>query len=186
MPADRPTPRHWTLDNGCVALAVYLFTTLLMTFPLALSWRTALPAGDGDIWQNYWNLWWWKQCLLDGMNPFHTSYLFFPNGTDLVFQTHSPFNQVLSMPVNLLFGEAAAYNFCVMFGLTVSGFATYLLVREITSDAKAAFLAGLVFAYFQTSWSRPRSTSICSRFSSFPWHCSTCCDGAVRCGPSTR
>ena len=148
MPADRPTPRHWTLDNGCVALAVYLFTTLLMTFPLALSWRTALPAGDGDIWQNYWNLWWWKQCLLEGMNPFHTSYLFFPNGTDLVFHTHSPFNQVLSMPVNLLFGEAAAYNFCVMFGLTVSGFATYLLVREITSDAKAAFLAGLVFAYF--------------------------------------
>ena len=148
MPADRPAPRHWTLGNSYVAAAAYLFTTLLMTFPLALSWRTALPAGDGDIWQNYWNLWWWKQCLLEGMNPFHTSYLFFPNGTDLVFHTHSPFNQVLSMPVNLLFGEAAAYNFCVVFGLTVSGFATYLLVREITSNASAAFLAGLVFAYF--------------------------------------
>ncbi len=148
MPADRPTPRHWTLGNSYVAAAAYLFTTLLMTFPLALSWRTALPAGDGDIWQNYWNLWWWKQCLLEGMNPFHTSYLFFPNGTDLVFHTHSPFNQVLSMPVNLLFGEAAAYNFCVVFSLTVAGFATYLLVREITSDPSAAFLAGLVFAYF--------------------------------------
>lgn len=148
MSADRPIPRRWALDNGCVALAVYLFTTLLMTFPLALSWRTALPAGDGDIWQNYWNLWWWKQCLLEGMNPFNTSFLFFPNGTDLVFYTHSPFNQVLSMPVNLLFGEAAAYNFCVIFSLTVSGFATYLLVREITSNAHAAFLAGLVFAYF--------------------------------------
>ena len=140
--------RPWSLDNSYVAAAAYLFTTLLMTFPLALSWRTALPAGDGDIWQNYWNLWWWKQCLLEGMNPFQTPYLFFPNGTDLIFHTHSPFNQVLSMPVNLLFGEAAAYNFCVVFGLTVSGFATYLLVREITSDASAAFLAGLVFAYF--------------------------------------
>lgn len=140
--------RHWSLDNNRVAAVAYLFATLLMTFPLALHWRTALPAGDGDIWQNYWNLWWWKQCLLEGMSPFQTQYLFFPNGTDLIFHTHSPFNQVLSMPVNLLFGEAAAYNFCVVFGLTVSGFATYLLVRDITSDAHAAFLAGLVFAYF--------------------------------------
>ena len=148
MLVDDPKQRSWSLDNSYVAAAAYLFATLLMTFPLALSWRTALPAGDGDLWQNYWNLWWWKQCLLEGMNPFQTPYLFFPNGTDLIFHTHSPFNQVLSMPVNLLFGEAAAYNFCVVFALTVSGFATYLLVREITSDGRAAFLAGLVFAYF--------------------------------------
>ena len=148
MLVDNPKQRYWSLDNSYVAAVAYLFATLLMTFPLALYWRSALPAGDGDIWQNYWNLWWWKQCLLEGMNPFQTQYLFFPNGTDLIFHTHSPFNQVLSMPVNLLFGEAAAYNFCVMFALTVSGFATYLLVREITSDASAAFLAGLVFAYF--------------------------------------
>ena len=148
MPADRANPDRWSLKNSYLAAAAYVLTTLLMTFPLALSWRTALPAGDGDIWQNYWNLWWWKQCLLDGMNPFHTPLLFFPNGTDLVFHTHSSFNQVLSMPVNLLFGEVAAYNFCVIFGLTVSGFATYLLVRDLTSNANAAFLAGLVFAYF--------------------------------------
>ena len=148
MPAHDSKPHRWRLENRYFAAAAYVLTTLLMTFPLALSWRTALPAGDGDIWQNYWNLWWWKQCLLEGMNPFHTPFLFFPNGTDLVFHTHSPFNQVLSMPVNLLFGEAAAYNFCVLFALTVSGFATYLLVRDLTSDANAAFLAGLVFAYF--------------------------------------
>ena len=148
MLASAPQPRLWSLDNGYLAAAAYCVTTLLMTFPLVLSWHTALPAGYGDIWQNYWNLWWWKQCLLEGVSPFQTQYLFFPHGTDLVFHTHSPFNQVLSMPVNLLFGEAAAYNFCVMFALTVSGFAAYLLVRDLTSDPGAAFLAGLVFAYF--------------------------------------
>ena len=148
MLANDSWQRRLSLADSYVAAAAYLLATLLMTFPLALSWRTALPAGDGDIWQNYWNFWWWKRCLLEGMNPFQTDYLFHPSGTDLIFHTHSPFNQVLSMPVNLLFGEAAAYNFCVVFGLTVAGFSTYLLVREITADASAAFLAGLVFAYF--------------------------------------
>ena len=134
-------------SHGCV-LSLYMGLTVLMTFPLVLSWRSALPAGSADIWQNYWNFWWWKQCLLGAQNPLHTKFLFHPFGTDLVFHTHSFFNQIIGMPVNLLFGEAAAYNFCLFFALTLSGFGTYLLVRELTFSASAGFLAGLIFAYF--------------------------------------
>lgn len=130
------------------AALLYLALTLLMTLPLAWQWRGSIPAGAGDIWQNYWNFWWWKQCLLEGFNPLRSPLLFFPNGADLVFHTHSPFNQVLAMPVNLLFGEAAAYNFCILFALTLTGFGTYLLVRELTGSAEAGVLAGIVFAYF--------------------------------------
>ena len=119
-----------------------------MTFPLALRWTSALPAGSGDLWQNYWNFWWWKHCLLEGINPLHSPMLFHPEGADLVFHTHSAFNQMLGMPVNLLFGTAAAYNFCLLVALTLSGFGTYLLVRELTGCPRGAFLAGLVFAYF--------------------------------------
>ncbi len=119
-----------------------------MTFPLALRWSSALPAGSGDLWQNYWNFWWWKQCLLQGLNPLHSPFLFYPAGADLVFHTHSAFNQVVAMPVNLLFGEAAAYNFCLILALSLSGFGVYLLVRELTGNARAGIIAGLVFAYF--------------------------------------
>lgn len=139
---------HGLLDAPRRVLPLYVGLTVLMTYPLAWHWRDGLPSGSGDIWQNYWNLWWWKQCLLDGLNPLHTSLLFFPGGADLVFHTHSPFNQVLAMPVNLLFGQAAAYNFCVFFALTLAGFGAYLLVRELTASSSAGFLAGLVFAYF--------------------------------------
>ena len=139
---------HGLLDAPRRVVLLYVGLTVLMTFPLAWQWRDGLPGGSGDIWQNYWNLWWWKQCLLDGLNPLHSSLLFFPGGADLAFHTHSPFNQVLAMPVNLLFGEAAAYNFCVLFALTLAGFGAYLLVRELTESSSAGFLAGLVFAYF--------------------------------------
>ena len=136
------------LDQPKFVALLYLVLTLVMTLPLAWRWRDSIPAGAGDIWQNYWNFWWWKQCLLEGFNPLHSPLLFFPNGANLVFHTHSPFNQVLAMPVNLHFGEAAAYNFCILFALTLTGFGTYLLVRELTGSAEAGVLAGIVFAYF--------------------------------------
>lgn len=150
-PTRQPVPAfgaNLLLDRGGPVLALYFALTVVMTLPLALYWRTSMPAGAGDLWQNYWNLWWWKKCLVGGLNPLHSPVLFFPAGADLVFHTHSPFNQILAMPVNLAFGEAAAYNFCVFFALTLSGFGTYLLVRELTGSAPAGFIAGLVFAYF--------------------------------------
>ena len=140
--------RTQILDRRLAVLCTYVALTLVMTFPLALSWRSSLPAGSGDIWQNYWNFWWWKQCLLNGWNPLHSPLLFHPFGADLVFHTHSPLNQIVAMPVNLLLGEAAAYNFCLFVALTLSGFGTYLLVRELTGSASSGLLAGLVFAYF--------------------------------------
>lgn len=143
-----PTGDGGVLSSPRRVLPLFAVLTLAMTFPLALSWRTSLPAGSGDIWQNYWNFWWWKQCLLEGWNPLQTPLLFHPTGTDLVFHTHSPFNQVAAMPINLLFGGAAAYNFCLVLALTLSGFGMYLLVRELTSSPSAGFVAGLVFAYF--------------------------------------
>ena len=146
--AGEPQSEHRLLGKPSRALLLYLGLTVLMTFPLILSWRTALPAGSGDIWQNYWNFWWWKECLLEGRNPLFAPILFHPFGTDLVFHTHSPFNQIVAMPVNALFGQAAAYNFCVFLALTLSGFGAYLLVRELTGNPSAGFLAGLVFAYF--------------------------------------
>ncbi len=139
---------RFRLAEWQLAAIAYLAVALAATFPLVLSWRTAVPAGSGDLWQNYWNFWWWKQCLLEGTSPMHTSLLFHPAGTDLIFHTHSPFNQVLAMPVNLVFGGAAAYNFCLIFALTVTGLGTYLLAREVTGDSRAAFLAGLVLACF--------------------------------------
>ena len=120
-----------------------------MTFPLVLDLTGSLPFGSGDLWQNYWNFWWWKKALFDlGASPFHTAYLFYPFGIDLIFHTHSSFNMLAMMPVNLWWGEAAAYNGSVLAALVLSGHGMWLLAREWTGNGRAAFLAGLVFAFF--------------------------------------
>jgi hypothetical protein len=56
---------------------------LALTFPLILRFRSSVPGGSVDLWQNYWNFWWWKKALWGlHQSPFTTQYLFHPTGTD--------------------------------------------------------------------------------------------------------
>ena len=151
MPPPIVTPsrlaRHF--DSLWKVAAAYLLLALLMTFPLALDFTGSLPAGAGDIWQNYWNFWWWKTALLDlGRHPYFSPLIFHPTGAKLIFHTHSPFNMIVGLPLTATLGPTAAYNFCVILALWLSGVGMYLLVKEMTGDARGAFLAGLVFAFF--------------------------------------
>ena len=151
MPAsvDSSTTLSRLLDSRGVVAGLYLVLTICMTFPLVLHMGSSVPAGAGDIWQNYWNFWWWKKCLLElRQSPYHSQLLFHPSGADVIFHTHSAFNMIVAMPVNVIWGPGAAYNFCVLLALWLSGWGGYLLVKELTGDVRGAFLAGLVFAYF--------------------------------------
>ncbi len=132
-----------------MVLALFALLSVLLTLPLAFRFTDSLPAGSGDVWQNYWNLWWWKTALFDlHVHPYHTNLLFHPHGADLIFHTHSPFNMLVSMPVNAWLGMAAAYNFSVLLALTLSGYGGWLLGREVSGDSRGGVLAGLVFAFF--------------------------------------
>lgn len=128
---------------------MYLALAVAMTWPLAADFAGSAPAGAGDLWQNYWNFWWWKTALLEmGQHPYYCPLIFHPSGAKLIFHTHSSFNMLVALPITATLGPAAAYNFCVLLALWLSGFGMYLLVRELTSEVRGAFLAGLVFAFF--------------------------------------
>ena len=149
QPLDSPSRLAGHLASLWKVVAAYLLLALLMTFPLVLDLTGSLPAGAGDIWQNYWNFWWWKTALLDlGHHPYFSPYIFHPTGAKLIFHTHSPFNMLVALPITATVGPTAAYNFCVILALWLAGVGMYLLVKEITDDARGAFLAGLVFAFF--------------------------------------
>lgn len=142
-------PATGPFTRPAFALALYFVLTLAMTFPLVLNFKGSVPAGSVDLWQNYWNFWWWRKCIFDlHQSPYFTQYLFHPTGASMVFYTHSVLNMLASLPANLLFGYGAAYNFCVLMALTFSGWTMYLFVRELTGEARGAMLAGLVFAFF--------------------------------------
>ena len=134
--------------EGPRAFSIYLLLAGVMTWPLLGRLTTHVPLGVNDIWQSYWNLWWWKLSLLQGRSPYFTDMLFHPAGTPLGLHTHSPATMLSTLPVNLLFGVAPAYNLAIFLGFALAGFGGFLLAREYTHTSLAAFLGGLTAAFF--------------------------------------
>ncbi|HUS69765.1 MAG TPA: hypothetical protein VM075_03175 [Anaerolineae bacterium] len=137
-----------------VALGGYVLLALVMTYPLAAHFGAAIPGDGFDGWMNYWNLWWVKTALLDlQQSPYFTHYLYYPTGCSLLFQNMSIFDAFLALPLQLVLGLTASYNFVVLFSFVVGGYGAYLLALHIlrTKNGEgahaAAFLAGVVFSF---------------------------------------
>lgn len=148
-----------------VALLLYAFLAVAMTWPLAAQLTTAIPGDDFDGWQNYWNLWWMRRAWLEEhTSPYFTTLLYYPTGADLRFQTMAPFNGLAFLNVQLAGNVFLAYNAAVLFSFAVGGFGAYLLALYALQGRRrygsrpaeplppatlhaAAFLAGAVYAF---------------------------------------
>ncbi len=127
--SNRPLAPHH-LPIHLLVLLAYLALTLVMTWPLAANFTTAIPGDGFDGWQNYWNLWWVKVALVERVqNPFTTDLLYHPTGVDLYFHTLNPFNGLVTLPIQLTGGLIVAYNFVVLISWVLGGYGTYLLTR---------------------------------------------------------
>jgi hypothetical protein len=116
-----------------------------MTWPLAAGDGSHLLAGSQDTRFHYWNCWWVRQALKTGRSPFHTPYLFHPTGVSLVANNFAWMNIAVWLALSPLVGGMAAYNLSLLLNLALCGLAAFLLARDVTGDARAAFVAGLIY-----------------------------------------
>jgi hypothetical protein len=126
----------------------HFLLTCLFTYPLILRVGDSLPGmllEDRD--QNIWNLWWVRYSLLHFKNPFHTDFIYYPDGVSLYFHTLNFMNAVVSLPAQLLFGTTVAYNFVVFFSFILGGLGAYALLTYLCRNRAAAFVGSLVFVY---------------------------------------
>ncbi len=131
----------------------YLLLSVVLTWPLAVEIGSRAPKGDFDLWQNYWNVWWWDHAVRNGHSPFKTELLFHPTGASIGWHTHSPANAIASLPASWCAGAlggdgpVAAVGFATLMGFVMAGLGAHLLAREIVGP-RAAVLAGVAFAFF--------------------------------------
>ncbi len=122
-------PRVSRFSFHLAALLLYSLLTLVMTWPLALHWSSAIPGDSFDGWQNFWNLWWVKLALVDRQTtPFVTDLLYAPTGVGLYFHTLNPFNGLATLPVQVAAGLYPAYNAVVLLSWVLGGYGLFLLV----------------------------------------------------------
>ena len=147
---DKPPENRWAgLGQEAAAFGFYALLSVVATWPVVLRFATE---GLGEFYldrvQNVWNLWWVKVALLDRhTNPFQTDLLLYPQGADLYFHTLNLPSTLLSLPVQLLAGPTAAYNFSMMLALALSGYAGYRLVRYLTGSAAAGLIGGIIIGF---------------------------------------
>nr|HID13245.1 hypothetical protein [Anaerolineae bacterium] len=140
-------PRKSRLLRHLAVLGLYLALTVLMTWPVAVRLDSHIAGFPGDNYVYTWTLWLFRYSILAGRNPFFTTLIFYPQGVSMVL--HSP---ILTKSIPAFFLQSflspvAAYNLVFMGAVTLTAYGTWLLLRYLVHDDRAAFLGGIIFAF---------------------------------------
>lgn len=113
-----------------------------------------VPGDLGDSLLNMWILAWGAQHLPSlltfqiGWADFWNANIFHPEPLSLALSEHLFGLTLQILPVYWLTGNVIlCYNLLFISTFALSGFGTYLLVRDLTGDKRAAFIAGLVYGF---------------------------------------
>jgi len=134
-------------NNIYIASAVYALLFFIALLPGSLSFTTQRIGDQGDGWQNVWNLWWARHAIENGKSLYFTDMLHYPNGHTLLLHTLSPFNAVLSIPLQYVFDLNTVYNILVLLSYVMAGVGMWTLVYHLTKNQEASLLAGVIFAF---------------------------------------
>src|SRR4051794_21406441 len=132
------------------AHAPYMLLLALMavvwTWPLAIHVRDHIPGNPGDNYSFLWNLWWMRHVLAHPAGGFfHSTYLFFPFGVDLVNHPHTALQGLISATILAKLSVIEAENLYVIVSVFLNGAAAYALAYDVSRRPRLALLAGLTF-----------------------------------------
>jgi hypothetical protein len=134
-------------EKTSFAVIVFIFLSLLFTYPTIVQLSTHLIGGTADGWQFPWNNYVFRERVLNGEDPYYTDEIFYPMGVSLILHGYTEFNDVIGLILHPFFNDVAVTNLMVIFATFLSGFGAYLLAKELTGSALAGLFAGIAFAF---------------------------------------
>jgi hypothetical protein len=134
---------------------VYLAIAIVFTWPLTRGLARDVPADLGDPLLNLWILSWEAEQLtrlLTGdfsvLATWFDGNIFYPVPNALAYSELLIAQTLQILPLYLITDNPIlCYNVLFLSTYVLSGLGTYLLVRELTGDERAAFVAGLLFGF---------------------------------------
>jgi hypothetical protein len=140
--------------NTGKAFLAYSLLSVVLTWPLLSGLGHDVPGDLGDSLLNMWILAWGAEHvprLLTGAtswSDFWDANIFHPEPLTLALSEHL-FGQTLQiLPIYWLTGNIIlCYNLLFISTFALSALGAYLLVRDLTGDTRAAFIAGLVYGF---------------------------------------
>src|SRR5258705_8925902 len=143
------------MRRGSYALAAYTVITLVMTWPLARGLTRDVAWDLGDSVLNMWILSWdceQFRAILTGhfshLRTFFDANIFHPAPLTLAYSEHLVPQALQIFPIYALTeNPILCYNLLFLSTFVLSGLGMYLFLREVTGNAIAAFVGGLLFAF---------------------------------------
>lgn len=154
---------------GAVAIA-YGGITLLMTWPVVAGLSRDVAGDLGDTLYYMWAIAWdctQMLAILGGdlarIPTFFDANIFYPEPLSLVYSDHMIPQAAQALPLYVLSGNLIlCYNLLFLSTFVLCGLGTYLFVRELTGNARAAFVAGLMFAFAPYRMGHPAHLNLLS------------------------
>jgi hypothetical protein len=129
------------------ALAAFVGVAIVATYPLALNAVRSLPGGLGDPLLNSTILAWDADRAKHAFRGLWDAPYLFPHRRALAYSEHLLGIALFTSPIDWLTGNPyLAYNVAFIGSYALAGFGMFLLARDLSRRADAAFLSGLAFA----------------------------------------
>jgi hypothetical protein len=139
-----------------IAACLYAALAICFTYPHVT--RLTVSFAQSQIGESFdqnivlWDAWWAKKSLVDlKTSPFHTKFLFYPNGTSLALHELTLLNSMLTIPFQLMLDKPSGIilgcNIAILLTFVTTGLGMFALVRYLAGDSLAAFFGGIAFAF---------------------------------------
>ncbi len=137
----RPRPSAATL---AAVAASYFLAAAAATYPVILTFRSALPGELSDPLEHLWIMRWARSCLLEGRSPLFCPTLNFPTGVPLGYFPTMHLQTAAYLALGLVTSnDVAIFNAIWSFGFVSTGTSTFLLARWAVGRTWPAWVAGL-------------------------------------------
>ena len=143
------------MSRAGLAFIAYFLIAIAATWPLSRGLDRDIPWDLGDPVLVLWILAWDCEQLLRILGgdvariaTFFDANIFYPTPLTLAYSEHFMAQAIQILPVYAITGNPIlAYNILFLSTWVLSGIGMYLLVRELTGNAVAGFVGGLLFAF---------------------------------------
>src|SRR5687768_15261214 len=139
-----------------IIIAGFALLTVVLTYPLILHLTSHIPLhkdwhpSGAEHWTSMWASWFIEHCIMELQQwSLFTDSIFYPRGIDLTNTMLLGFGLIVAvaMPFVWYFGVILPFNLFIIGSFILTAYSTFLLVRYLTNDSRAAFISGVVFAF---------------------------------------
>ncbi len=138
------------LGEHLAIICIFILLFIIFTYPLIANLGEALigPPGESDQLFNLWTISWDNHIIArNPLNLFQAN-VNYPSTDSLTFSEPLLSIALAAAPIRLLTSNpVAGYNILLVLGFSLCGYTLYLLVKYLTGNRPAAFVAGVLYAF---------------------------------------